>query len=75
MQLYKSCEFEAHPHPNFFFIKASEAYDRICLGIPFGNEPFDNEALLYPVMTAAMVRSHCLECLRLIYFLECYENT
>ena len=55
MQLYKSCECEAHPHPNFFSIKASEAYGIICLGIPFGNEPFGNEALLYPVMIAARV--------------------
>ena len=45
----------AHPHPNFFYIKASEAYDRICLGIPFGIEPFGKEALLYPVKIRTML--------------------
>ena len=44
VQLYQPCERNAHLHPNFFSIKAFEAYDRICLGIPFGNEPFGNEA-------------------------------
>ena len=57
----------AHPHPNLFSIKASEAYDRLCLGIPFGIEPFGKETLLYPAKIRIMLDSHCL-CLFDIFF-------
>ena len=43
--IFKPRERNAHPHPNFFSIKTSEAYDWIWFGKPFDDEPpFGNEA-------------------------------